>query len=205
MDFICPFLMTPGAEQQVVGNALRTNEVPASLWNSMGIFQDVNLEESLERRWIFVREVNKGLSRFYMSPGFERHVVSRALIEETYKANKMDIVDLYVVSSPGDYIRGLSHQIAFHDKPGMVATPFRVSHVRIKAKLNGSVGEEAAVIDTDQIWCLAIPHLDHDFCLTEFVPRDAGRTDELDQLSNLDGMDGDDDARFLYDLFQQLD
>lgn len=185
MDFLYPFLLSPAEDQTVVGRPLAAHEIPTLLWKSMGIINHQEkitgtscfrefLQEALEHRWIFVREVNKGLSRFYISPGFAKNVVSREIIEETYRANTKDIADLYLVKSDHptagkpDFVQGFAHQLALHARPGMVTKPTRFSKVRIRTQ---TVTTGVTMIqEVDQLWCLLIPNIDQSFGVTELIP-----------------------------------
>ena len=109
MDCLYSSLLVPAAQQVVVGpQPLRARDIPASLWRSIGIriidqekddtrqtqskqsqsADNTALETALNERWIFVRETRRGVSRFYVSPGWERHVgVTVAAIADVYTRN----------------------------------------------------------------------------------------------------------------------
>jgi len=211
MDCLYPFLLTPGADQTVVGAPLQVSEVPSSLWSSIGITDCDNeqaVQAALQGRWVFIRETNRGISRFYVSPGFEQNVASRDLIQETYRTNEKDIADLYLTPECGtsdDFLRGFTQQIGLHSRPGMITKPTRLPNVRIKTK--GDSDQESIIQEVDQLWCLAIPHIDQSFGLTEFVtknhwnvPEDGGFLDSL-MLETLDLGDDNDDLGLIHELF----
>jgi hypothetical protein len=219
MDFLYPFLLTPFEEQKLVGSELKVSEVPMSLWRSIGIQEEAKtyakVEETMRDRWIYVRETKNGVPSFYCSPAFERHVVTRTLIEETYKSNKQHISKLFLADSENkkkvDNILAFAHQVSLHCKPGIVTQPTRQSNVRLKVKTSDVDGEE--VIAVDQIWGLAIFSVDHSIGLIEFIDKRAkmeqnGRDtceSDVEQFQSLfddvDAIDSDDDEfRFIHDL-----
>lgn len=177
LDFLSPLLTIPTAEQKAIGSPLTVDEIPARMWrcssSSQGLLTDDDTTLSLQERWIFVRETKKGVSRFYCSPGFERHVVTRALIEETYQANQIPISDLYLdsssSSSSSNAIRGFSHQLSQHTHPGMLPKPTLQTRVKLKTKSDNN-NNATTIVEVDQIWSLFIPDLEHSFGFTEFIP-----------------------------------
>ncbi len=196
-----------------MGPPLQVSEVPSSLWWSIGIADCDNEQEAqaaLQDRWVFVRETNKGVSRFYVSPGFEQNVVSRTLIEETYRANEKDIADLYLTPECGtsrDFLRGFTQQIGLHSRPGMITKPTRFANVRIKTK--GALGQESIIQEADQLWCLSIPNIDQSFGLTEFITKNQRSvSDDRDFLESLlsetlDLGNYNDDLEIIHRLFLQ--
>ena len=189
MDFLYPFLLTPVKDQKVVGPPLEAHDVPMELWNSVGV--TVNelerrndtpshntklLEEAIGNRWIFIRQTRNGLCRFYTSPGFEKHVVSRELVEETHRANQMDVSELYLVKRDGtmdekqDFTRGFAHQIALHTRPGIVTKPTLLPNVRIRVKSGDVMVDDTNIQEMDQLWSCVFPDVDNYFGLTEFIP-----------------------------------
>lgn len=222
MDCLYPFLLTPGAQQQVVGTTpLQPIDVPAHLWRAIGIALETTttttsndlqkqakwLDQALEHRWIFVRETNRGVSRFYVSPAFARHVVSRQLIEETCRTNKYDIADLYMTEpecgNTHDFVRGFTSQVALHKRPGMHTPPTRLRKVKIKTKRqnnddNDGTTTATVIQEVDQLWCLAIANLDQSFGLTEFLPKQPNNSKNTrDSLKRRESQDGTDEKQQL--------
>lgn len=208
MDFLYPFLLTKSAKQEVVdSNGLQPSKVPDSLWKAIGCNSQ---DPSLQRRWIFMREMQKGLSRYFCSPAFEDNVVTRSQIEETYRSNTKPVVDLFLLDRSA-HTRGVAHQISLYKTPGVAPTPCRLSGVKLQTS------KSDAPVDVDQILCLVIINLDHAVYSVEYVPRgsadssteakdaiSSSETPEWD-LDNLDLMDlceleGDKDLEFIYDL-----
>lgn len=212
MDFLCSFLLTKSAEQEVVdSNGLQLTNVPDILWEAIGCDSQ---DPSLERRWIFMREIYKGLSRYFCSPAFEENVVTRSQIEETYRSNTKPVVDLFLLDR-SVHTRGISHQISLYKTPGVAPLkPCRMSGVKLQTSNSDTP------VDVDQILCLVIIDLDHTVYAVEYVPK--GKTDssaeakvgtssteapewDLDNLAlmDLDELEGDEDLEFIYDLLLQ--
>ena len=183
MDFLYPFLLTPKEDQTVVGPPLELHEIPSSLWRSVGIAtndQGKVSEEHFAHRWIWVRQTKQGLSRFYASPGFEKHIVSNRTIQETYQANKQQINDLFIVKNDdkntsrkaNSFVRAFAHQVSYNSHPGIVPKPTRLSNVRIRTKTpTKGTGESSIIIqEVDLLWCMTYPDTDESYGLSEFIP-----------------------------------
>jgi hypothetical protein len=208
MDFLYSFLLTKSANQEVVdSNGLQLAKVPDTLWKAIGCNSE---DPSLERRWIFIREMHKGLSRYYCSPAFEENVVTRPQIEETYRSNKKPVVDLFLPDR-STHTRGVAHQVSLYKSPGVAPKPCRLSGVKLQTSKSDTP------VDVDQILCMVIVNLDHAVYSVEYVPR--GKTDssaeakvasssseatewDLDNLALMDlaDLEGDKDLEFIYDL-----
>jgi len=179
MDFLYPFLLTPKEEQKVLGSPLQAGHIPASLWKAIGISYDENdtagHEGALRDRWIYVREINKGISRFYVSPGFAQNVgVTREMMERTYQANQMDVSGLYMATEQKEegalqHVRGIAYQMAVHSRPGIIPKPTQLPNVRIRTKSSSGSGGTTKIWEMDQLFCIIIPSMDHSFGLTEFI------------------------------------
>ena len=218
MDHLFRFMLNPVEEQESVGTKLQVNEVPDSLWRAIGIetIEQENAVSLLEDRWIFIRHLRCGVSRFYTSPGFERDIVALSRIEDTYRANKMDIADLYLVKENhhghADLATlGFAHQLSLHSKPGTVTRATKIPNVWLRTTALGN-------IEVDQLWCLAITDLDESFGLAEFVVRKDDDDDDntggeetlllystslpVDTTNLFTAGDEDDDMRYIYDLLQ---
>ena len=208
MDCLYPCLLVPAGEQTVVGREpLRASDIPVALWRSVGIACQSGVgdtlvvdEAALNDRWIFVRETRRGVSRFYVSPGWEQHVgVTCSMIEQTYIANKQDISDLYLpkpeCGTTADSIRGFSQQVLLHERPGTATKPTRINNVRIQI-LQQTPNETASaggrvIQQVDQLWVLAIPDLDHTFGLTEYIPKPSSTYEPVISMEDIETMSVD--------------
>lgn len=208
MDFLYPILLTETSKQKVVdSDGVKLDNVPESLWKAI----DCNYEDpSLERRWILIREMKKGLSGYYCSPAFEENIMTRSSIEETYRSNQKPIVDLFLPDR-STHTRGIAHQISLYKTPGVAPKPCRLSGVKLQTL------KSVYPVDVDQIICLVIINIDHAIYSVEYVPK--GKADssaeskvttsyseapewDLDSLAlmDLDELEGDKDLEFIYDL-----
>jgi hypothetical protein len=211
MDFLYSILLTETAKQKVVdSDGLQLDNVPESLWKAI----DCNFEDpSLERRWILMREMKKGISSYYCSPAFEENIVTRSYIEETYISNQKPVVDLFLPDR-STHTRGIAHQISLYKTPGVALKPCQLTGVKLQTL------KSDYPIDVDQIICLVIINIDHAVYSVEYVPR--GKTDfstesqvaasaseapewDLDNLTLMDlgELEGDKDLEFIYDLLLQ--
>mmetsp|Transcript_47692 Transcript_47692/g.144209 ORF Transcript_47692/g.144209 Transcript_47692/m.144209 type:complete len:355 (-) Transcript_47692:1376-2440(-) len=207
MDFLYPILLTETPKQDVVDGPLAPSAVPAALWDA--IEYDPDDASAASQRWIWAREVNRGVSHFYCSPGFERHMSTREQMEETYKSNQRSVVDLFLVNRCAQ-VRAVAHQIAHNKSPGAELKPCRQKGVKIRTL------DSSEIVEADQVSCMAILTLDHMILAMEYVPpkkireaaekMDAAEEDSgvlhLDNFEVLDlgDLDDSDDMKVIYDL-----
>ena len=145
----------------VCGPRLKWSELPESLVRAAGAVSTKNSSSSesgsakaedmshLGSRWILIREINCGLSRYFTSPAFERDIVPWETIDQTFKANKQEVKSLLMVPSSetkSNYVDYLSHQISIHSKPNM---PIRASKFQAAVRLSPTAMPGLKVTRTD--------------------------------------------------------
>jgi Fungal Zn(2)-Cys(6) binuclear cluster domain len=239
MDFLHQIIVSPSEDQKVVGNPLTAADIPTCLWNAIGLDVAGNaenpttaVEKAMENRLVFVRETTKGTTRFYCSSGFERHVVTRELVEETFRDNKKEVKDLFLARRVPEgkilMLRGFAQQVDQHYKPGIMPKPVKLSNICILAKRDPQSSQKQ-LVDVDMIKCVAIPNLDQVSILIEIVgpknfaagpvirSEDDGNEgfdkcdedeDDLDRILKDDLLDvddigeGEDDFKLIFDLLR---
>lgn len=216
MDFLYSLLLTPASQQVVLGNRLSWTEIPHALLVATGCLgaTDGLTDPVVADRWIWIREIRQGVSRYLVTPAFERDIADWNLIQQTYQENKKSVVELFL--SPADiskHTKALAHQISLHATPDL---PPKSSRMKSKVKLKNKRGA-ASSVDVDQVFCLAIQNLDHDYSFQEYVPRlenkitsaevdaDAAFKSGLDlglPLLDLDNFDDDSDLDFFLNVLK---
>ena len=171
MDYLYSILLTPAPQQLVLGNRLSWSEMPQGLLAATGCVgaTDGLTDPLVAERWIWVREIRQGVSRYLVTPAFERDIAEWSLIQQTYQENKKSVVELFL--APSDipkHTKALAHQISCHATPGLSLSSNRMrSKVKIKNKVRyGGVSS----LDVDQVFCMDIQHIDLDFTFAEYVP-----------------------------------
>lgn len=162
MDFLPDILLVPAVRQQICGPKLRLFELPTDLLAAT--YCDCADEQALRSRWIWVREMKCGTSRFFTSPAFERDVTPWNLIQETWLRNEHEVRDLWVPQEEHEkWAQSLVHQLSLHPTPSSVPTPTRIPRSKLFL-MNQSV------VDVDFIACMTIVNLDHSFFYAEYIP-----------------------------------
>lgn len=111
-----------------------------------------------------MREMNRGKSRFFVSPAFERDVCTWQMIQNTWIENKHEVTSLwYTDEQVRNYGQALIQQIANFASPTSKMCPTRLSGT----KINVSGGKQVKV---DSINCLMILDLDRSFYYQEYIP-----------------------------------
>jgi hypothetical protein len=212
VDFLPSLLILPKETQQVTASRLRWSELPQSLLTLVsGIGgaeveavpktagQNSNLEPEdlthLGNRWIVVRETNCGISRYFVSPSFERDLATWSDIDKTYKENNVDAFSIFMAPIPGNktsFVEALGEQIAVHKTPNLplvlgthssavklLDTASIKLQSRVLVEKSGrrvaegggwATGGPISVQDVEVTHgCLAIVNANHGFAYTEFM------------------------------------
>jgi Fungal Zn(2)-Cys(6) binuclear cluster domain len=170
MDFLYSLLLTPAPNQQVLGNRLSWSEIPHGMLVATGCVgaTDRLNDPIVADRWIWIREIRHGVSRYLVTPAFDRDIADWNLIQQTYRENDKSVVELFLNPTEiGKHTKAFAHQISLHATPDLAP---RSSRMRSKVKLKNKKGG-AQTAECDQVFCLAIENLDHDFTYQEYVPR----------------------------------
>ena len=192
MDFLYPILLTPTHEQLPLGTTpLQHKDIPQALLDATKCPYE---HDTFARRWIWIREMHKGQSRFYLTPGFDQEVCSQQRVESTYRSNQGAVVDLFLVNSRSQHIRALAHQISSHQIPNQPLQANRTTGVQLQTVFSN---EPRPV---DQIACVAILSLDHAFLYTEYIPTDVPNFEFDMECLELDGFHDDEEMDFVLDL-----
>jgi Fungal Zn(2)-Cys(6) binuclear cluster domain len=210
MQYLQSFLFLPQVIQlMVTDDDLLYHQVPIRLWKATGCwFADssqvtYNTHPSLtsmNNRWIWVREMINGVSRYFTTTAFSRDLATTQEMRETFRKNEVPVIDLFLdlegltdyyniekkpkgeTPSPRSlYTRGVAHQVSVHPKPGMPLAPCRQSGMRIRLKTQRNqslqlasgqgVVDDRSVVEVDEISCIDIVDVDHAFYFCEYVPR----------------------------------
>lgn len=211
MEFLLATLLLPAAQQQVTGDRLRYHELRPCLLAATDCpllnANEKQQEPDLGNRWIWVREMKEGISRYFLSSAFERDVASWTQIQEIYQNNDQSVVDLFL--SPSErpkHTRGFAHQISLHATPDVPPRSNKTSNMQLQTNLASS---STRVVQVDQVACLDIVSLDHAFYLMEYIRSDTNTQErrpssDVADMSfafvDLDDSDEDKDLDFLLDL-----
>eukprot|EP00978_Attheya_sp_CCMP212_P001097 scaffold2269_cov53-Attheya_sp.AAC.1 len=162
MDFLYPIILTERPKQEVlVEGGLSLFNVPDVVARACH-FNPLD-PTSLKDRWIIIRDIAKGISSFYCSPGFEQNMVSQSKIEETYRENTTSVSNLYLVDHK-THTQAVAHQIALNKTPGVCLKPTRVSGVKIKTV------HSSTPVEADQVLYLYLESLDRQIIFVEYIP-----------------------------------
>ncbi|CAB9519321.1 expressed unknown protein [Seminavis robusta] len=170
MDFLHQLITTPSADQTLIAKTpLTAQDIPEKLWKAVGMpTSPESMEQALQSRCFYVMEVNKGVLRYYVSPAFVENVgINLQTIEETYRANNVEVMQLFHAKPKGPkeqhYMVSFAQQLALHSKPDIRPKPTKVKNVRIM------VGDDKKEVIVDQLVCLYVPKLDVSYNLTEYI------------------------------------
>lgn len=175
MSFLPDMVLKPSREQQVGGEPLALSEVPEDMLEAIDCLPTA--ARNPETRWICIRELRCGVSRYYVSTAMQRDVVSLARVQETWRANEMEVNDLWLPKEEKPkFSRGFNQQIAIHKDPFMQPKPTSIKRTRIRLA-------EGREIEVDCCLCLKLVNLDHAFMSIEYH---GGESQEAVSTNNSD-------------------
>jgi hypothetical protein len=232
VDFLPPLLMLPKETQQVTASRLRWSELPQSLLtlvSGIGLSgigganvevvpktegQNLNLEPEdlthLGNRWIIVREINCGISRYFVSPSFERDLATWSEIDKTFRENIMEAQSIFMAPIPSSkvtFIEEFGKQITVHKTPNLplvlstytsavkfldTACPNLQSRIMVEEGGGGPISIQDVEVTHG---CLAIVNANHGFVYEEFMLQEKPCSEEDDAppfhlpVSTKDGYD----------------
>lgn len=190
MDFLYALLLTPAPNQQVLGSRLSWREIPPQLLAAtgcVGATDDYN-NPMVADRWIWIREIRQGISRYLVTPGFERDIAEWKLIQETYQANQQSVIELFLAPSEvSKHTKALAHQVSLHATPRL---PLQSNRMKAKIKIKQPMpGTKTSMVDVDQVMCMSIESMDHDFSFVEYVPQITRESLEAEAVASKSGLD----------------
>mmetsp|Transcript_22272 Transcript_22272/g.33789 ORF Transcript_22272/g.33789 Transcript_22272/m.33789 type:complete len:358 (+) Transcript_22272:62-1135(+) len=194
-------VLIPRAKQKVLGEAqLDLSTVPQELLKSVEMrhSNDGSRAPSYENRWILMRQLLKGGSKYYATAAFQRDIASWSAIQRTWQANEKEVKDLWLPREENaKYAQALIHQICLHHSPKLPMMPARTAKTKIRL-LSSKVEEVECAV------AIALPSLDNCFYFLEYYlpenswTKNAQATSSLDILASVarlepdDILDGDD-------------
>ena len=128
----------------------------------------VNDKNNREQRYIFIRHVHDGRSRYLISQAFARDICSLSLIQETWDNNQQPVVSLFLPKDLETFTQALFYQVSrFRDatvEPECVRVP------RLRVRMQSPQTSQNRVVQTmDMVLGVAIPNLRQSVVFMEFV------------------------------------
>jgi len=172
MDFLYPILLQPASEQKVIGPPLRYDELPKRLLKAVhcpvtnssgtGSPNGNSLTDPVSHRWIYCREMIKGISRFFVSTAFSWDLASHDKIKEVYVKNQESVVEIFMPDESAN-LRAIAHQISLLSRPNTAPRACRITNVKLRTTSNTTVM-------VDQVSCMEILSVDRAFYIVEYIP-----------------------------------
>lgn len=207
MKFITTCLLVPAEQQQVLGEEpFQYSDIPTELLQATDCplpgGDGSSDHDLLEGRWIWIREMKYGMTRYFLSKDFGHEISSLEKMNETYRRNEVAVVDLFVHCRLGrsQHIRTLAEQVSWKTSPGTSIKATRLPTIGLITKTKGE-------LLVQQVSALHIVNLDTSYMYIEYVPsEDALLLDSLNLQSDsmldslIQGGLNDDDFDFLLNM-----
>jgi hypothetical protein len=176
MDFLYPILLQPAPKQVALGPPLQYHELPKRMLKAAHCPPPVPAasattassnnaptgNEVVAHRWIYAREMVKGVSRFFVSTAFAWDLASYAKIKQVYERNEGSVVGIFMPDEAFN-LRAISHQISILSLPTTPPRASRMSNVKLRTTSN-------TIVTVDQVSCMEIINVDRAFYIMEFIP-----------------------------------
>jgi hypothetical protein len=180
MDFLYPILLLPRQDQKVMAQStpLEWSDIPLQLLVQTQTTSTDERSNTRENRWIWIREMKQGMSRYLVSRAFHRDICPLESINQTWMENKSPVIDLFLVgdSDKKKHTQGFAMQLAKWPTPRRRATmSTRIAKVNVTMRQNNSSTKHLTVMD--QVSYLEIVTLDHAFFFVEYVLRNGSKID----------------------------
>ena len=173
MMFVRESIILPASQQRVSGPRLQFNEIPRELTNAVQLF--VDSESAIEdSRWIIVRLIRHGTSRYFLSPGFEKYVATFDEVQTTWEQNLREVKSLWMEESEVvKYSQSFAHQISILKTPSSRCTPCKIpggTTIYHNSYPNGDLNKRPhrMPIDVEFLMGIKCPDIDTMFLYTEY-------------------------------------
>lgn len=164
MSFLPTIILKPSREQVVGGAPLLLSEVPNDMLEAIDCLPTA--ARNPENRWITIREMKCGVSRYYVSTAMQKDIVPWTQVQDTWEANEKEVNDLWLPKEEKPkFSRGFNQQIAIHKNPFTQPKPTSIKNTRIRL----ADGKE---VDVDCCLCLKVVNLDQAFLSIEYYVRE---------------------------------
>lgn len=180
MTFLADKLLKPKREQRTKDSPLRLDEIPAEMLEAIDCLPTAST--SPEGRWVLIREMKAGTSRFYVSHKMEQDVVPWDRIMATWNANKAgeEVRDLWEPpESKNVHARVICLQLVAQKRP---LTPPSVTRIK-RTTIRLASGQ---ICQVDCAVCYHIVNLDHSIVAVEYTAREELFAISDNELSFLD-------------------
>jgi len=205
MDFVPSIVLKPASEQKVCPETeLSWDEIPERLLAVTGSSSSAIAKR--DNRWIWIREMHRGMSRYLVSEAFARDIAPLSLLTETWKQNAGPVVDHFLVARC-KHTQAFAHQIQRFETESQQPECTRVSQVELKTRM----GERVQV---DQVACLDIVDINRSYYFIEYVnlsttygksmtlEASSAQDDVYVDLDQLLGTEGDPELQMFLDLME---
>ena len=153
-------------EQNQITSDLTYDEGNADDFDHDGDYNvdDDDDDQHLGDRLITIKEMNCGVVRFFTSSAFERDVCSWKLMQERWRANSGNVMELFLPRSELVlYANCLAHQISLHSHPNTPPFPTRLPTTKI-------ILRTGQVVEAECVQCFHIVNIDLSMMYLEYIP-----------------------------------
>ncbi|GAX24877.1 hypothetical protein FisN_2Lh148 [Fistulifera solaris] len=210
MDFLKNIILVPMEAQHLyVPTPLQWTEIPERLLRNT---DTIGSSGNREGRWIWMREMVKGESRYLVSEAFERDIAPWSSLQKAWEDNRGAVIDLFVIAEDKHkHTKSFAHQISLYKDQVINGEGNRLTRTRVRLR-----SKNEGILMVDQVTCLEIVNLDVAYLFAEYVrvepePINATHPAKNNRLVNtgtffeyfdLDNIVLDDDLEQIFNLVQ---
>lgn len=163
MDFLKNIILVPKEAQHLfVPTPLQWTEIPERLLRNT---DTIGISGNREGRWIWMRVMIKGESRYLVSEAFERDITPWSSLHKAWEDNQGAVIDLFVIADDKHkHTKSFAHQISLYKDPTVLVDGNRLTRTRIRIRTKNE-----GIILVDQVTCLEIVNLDVAYLFAEYI------------------------------------
>ena len=143
------------------------NELPPALLQVL----DAEIPSSRQNRLLMVREARNGQSRYLVTDEFQQQIASLWLLEQTWKANNMPVVQIFL-EGPQDFDKfnkSIRYSLSRYTHPNKKPECVRINAVRVKQQQQQNNNISSSIRTMDLLYAFEIVNLEHSFYIVELV------------------------------------
>ncbi|KAL3921065.1 MAG: hypothetical protein SGILL_002946 [Bacillariaceae sp.] len=125
---------------------------------------------NFQNRYIFVREADRGQSRYLTTDAFARDICSSYVMQQTWNANDKPVTQLFLQEDNFDkFTSAINYHMMRYTEPNKAPENLRVKSVHVVFG-NGGNQHNTTTREMDMIYTFEIVDLEQSFYVCEFVP-----------------------------------
>ena len=195
-SFLEPLVWNTTESTMQNSQALQWSDLPPRLRRVCGVSSTTSTV--FQSRYLFVREANRGHSRYLVTDAFANEICTAYALQQTWNANDKPVTQLFLQQEADfdKFTSAINYQMMRYTEPNKAPENLRVKKVNVVFGQHGSNQQDAAIAkEMDMIYTFEIVDLEQSFYVCEFLPSHlaaptAAHCSDKAQVSHSDSLEG---------------